>query len=71
LVLSIFFVRETHAHARLEAQQVSRRMKDQKGREAEMSFAQVLLLTSWKDRALFAASQAGMINNLNDGLVWG
>lgn len=35
------------------------------------SFAQVLLLTSWKDRALFAASQAGMINNLNDGMVWG
>jgi MFS family permease len=28
-------------------------------------------LTSWKDRALFAASQAGMVNNLNDGMVWG
>jgi MFS family permease len=28
-------------------------------------------LTSWKDRALFSASQAGMINNLNDGMVWG
>jgi hypothetical protein len=37
----------------------------------EPSFAQILLLTSWKDRALFAASQAGMINNLNDGMVWG
>jgi MFS family permease len=36
-----------------------------------MSFAQVLLLTSWKDRALFAVSQAGLVNNLNDGLVWG
>ena len=35
------------------------------------SFAQILLLTSWKDRALFAASQAGMVNNLNDGMVWG
>jgi MFS family permease len=35
------------------------------------SFAQILLLTSWKDRALFSASQAGMINNLNDGMVWG
>lgn len=35
------------------------------------SFAQILLLTSWKDRALFAVSQAGMINNLNDGMVWG
>lgn len=37
----------------------------------EPSFAQILLLTSWKDRALFSASQAGMINNLNDGMVWG
>jgi MFS family permease len=35
------------------------------------SFARILLLTSWKDRALFAASQAGMVNNLNDGMVWG
>jgi MFS family permease len=79
LVLSIFFVRETHAHARHEAQQVSREAKEHpspgtpqgEGKGAEMSFAQVLLLTSWKDRALFAASQAGMVNNLNDGLVWG
>ncbi len=71
LLLSIFFVRETHAYARHEAQQVSRGALEQKGKGAEMSFAQVLLLTSWKDRALFAASQAGMVNNLNDGLVWG
>jgi MFS family permease len=28
-------------------------------------------LTSWKDRALSASSQAGMVNNLNDGLAWG
>jgi MFS family permease len=30
-----------------------------------------VLLVSWKDRALFAASQAGLVNNLNDGLAWG
>jgi MFS family permease len=30
-----------------------------------------MLLTSWKDRALFAVSQAGLVNNLNDGLAWG
>jgi MFS family permease len=63
LFLSIFFVRETHSYARYEAQQA--------GTGAKMSLAQVFLLTSWKDRALFAASQAGMVNNLNDGLVWG
>jgi MFS family permease len=38
---------------------------------AQPSFTQILLLTSWKDRTLFAASQAGMVNNLNDGMIWG
>jgi len=64
LLLSMFAIRETHGHARAEASQ----------RGAEQSrpgFARILLLTSWRDRALFAASQAGMVNNLNDGMVWG
>ena len=29
------------------------------------------MLTSWKSPALFSASQAGLVNNLNDGLAWG
>jgi MFS family permease len=28
-------------------------------------------LTSWRDRRLFSVSQAGFINNLNDGMAWG
>jgi MFS family permease len=32
---------------------------------------QVVVLTSFSNRALSAASQAGMVNNLNDGLAWG
>lgn len=35
------------------------------------SFAEVFLRTSWRDRALSAVSQAGLVNNLNDGLAWG
>ncbi|HEX6818511.1 MAG TPA: MFS transporter [Ktedonobacterales bacterium] len=35
------------------------------------SFAQVLLRTSWRDQSLSAVSQAGLVNNLNDGLAWG
>jgi MFS family permease len=66
LLLSIFFVQETRGHARLEGS--ARPAAEQPG---QLSFAQVLLLTSWKDRALFAASQAGLVNNLNDGMVWG
>src|SRR6184192_3214588 len=64
LVLSVFVVQETHDHARAEARQ--------RGWDAPRPrFAHILLLTSWQDRALFAASQAGMVNNLNDGMVWG
>src|SRR6266487_3300784 len=36
-----------------------------------LSTRQVFLLTSFKEKALSAASQAGMVNNLNDGLAWG
>ena len=64
LVLSVFAVRETRGHARAESRQ--------HGSDAPRPrFAHILLLTSWKNRALFAASQAGMVNNLNDGMVWG
>lgn len=72
LLLSLLLVRETQAHARLEARQWDQQ-QDAEGPEASdtPSFAHVLLLTSWKDRALFAVSQAGMVNNLNDGMAWG
>jgi MFS family permease len=67
LLLSWFFVHESRGHAALEAQQI------QAGAAPahQPSFAHILLLTSWKDRALFSVSQAGMINNLNDGMAWG
>jgi MFS family permease len=78
LLLSIFFVRDTHAHARHESRLAAPPVTDPAPDAAsavetgpKKSFAQVLLLTSWKDRSLFSASQAGMINNLNDGMVWG
>lgn len=69
LFLSFFFVQETRVHAQHEAQQ---RAADTSNTPATSpSFAQILLLTSWRDRTLFATSQAGMVNNLNDGMVWG
>jgi len=66
LFLSAVFVRETlhHVHAEVGKQLTSQRTP-------ERSFAQILLLTSWKDRALFSVSQAGLVNNLNDGMAWG
>jgi MFS family permease len=64
LFLSLFFVRETHGHARHEA-------KAQGDSGARVSFPDIFRLTSWRDRNLFSCSQAGMVNNLNDGMAWG
>ncbi len=64
LIFSVFFVQETHEHAKKEAQQAHQK-------SASRSFREVFALTSWKDRTLFSVSQAGLVNNLNDGMVWG
>ncbi|HEY1240176.1 MAG TPA: MFS transporter [Bryobacteraceae bacterium] len=66
LFLSAAFVRETLHHVHAETRKPA---ADQDA--ADRSFAQILLLTSWKDRALFSVSQAGLVNNLNDALAWG
>lgn len=34
-------------------------------------FKQIFARMSWRDRTLSAVSQAGLVNNLNDGLAWG
>jgi MFS family permease len=70
LFLSAFFVRETRPHAQHEARQRAPALPEAASTSAP-SFGQIFALTSWKDRALFAVSQAGLVNNLNDGMVWG
>ncbi|MGI9605181.1 MAG: MFS transporter [Acidimicrobiales bacterium] len=62
LGLSTVFVRETRDHAVYEAAIHA---------EHSLSTREIFTLTSFRERALSAASQAGMINNLNDGLAWG
>ncbi|HKA01440.1 MAG TPA: MFS transporter [Candidatus Solibacter sp.] len=66
LFCSVFLVRETHAHARLEATQHAAANPPQ-----SLSFFEVFRKTSWTDRNLMAVSQAGLVNNLNDGMAWG
>ncbi|HEY1336574.1 MAG TPA: MFS transporter [Bryobacteraceae bacterium] len=62
LLLSAIFVRESHSHAAVEAG----------GRTApDLPFREIFRLTTWKERTLFSVSQAGMVNNLNDGMAWG
>ncbi|HET6961271.1 MAG TPA: MFS transporter [Terriglobia bacterium] len=66
LLLSVFAIKETRLHAERESQ-LARGIK----RSDVVSFRQIFLFTSWKNRSLFAASQAGLVNNLNDGMMWG
>jgi MFS family permease len=61
-------VRETRAHALLEARDHQPRTA---GLDGGLSTRQVVVLTSFRERALSAVSQAGLVNNLNDGLAWG
>jgi MFS family permease len=68
LGLSALLVRETSGHAALEA--ASHRARGA-GIGAEPPIRQVVLLTSLRERALSAASQAGMVNNAGDALAWG
>ena len=67
LGLSVVFVRETHQHAKAEAAgHVSVH-----AHAGSLSNREVFTLTSFRDRSLSSISQAGMVNNLNDGLAWG
>ena len=61
LGLSALFVRETHGHARHEAGPTP----------ATRSTRDVFLLTTFREPALSAATQAGVANNLNDAVAWG
>jgi MFS family permease len=63
LGLSTLFVRETRGHADHEARNLAQ--------QDDLSTAEVFRRTSLTDKALSSCSQAGMVNNLNDGLAWG
>ena len=66
LALSVFLVRDTHGHARLEASAHNPSESIERP-----STAHVFAETSWRNKTLFSASQAGLVNNLNDGMSWG
>ena len=61
-------VRETHGHAHHEA---DLHVASSAALHSALSTREIAVLTSFKEKALSAASQAGMVNNLNDGVAWG
>jgi len=69
LGLSLVFVRETRGHAELEAGSLAK-APDREG-QAHPTTREIFRRGTWSDPALSSASQAGMVNNLNDGLAWG
>lgn len=66
LLLSIFVIQDTRKFAQLEARQVS---TDESAHKSNLWW--VFKETSFKNKNLFSISQAGLINNLNDGMSWG
>ena len=63
LALSVLFVRDTSAFVALEAATHAPRQLP--------SLRRLFAETSWRRPHLFGVSQAGFVNNLNDGLAWG
>lgn len=66
LLLSTVAVRETRAHAAAEALGVAPDTSGGKRRASDV-FNEV----TFKNRSLSSVTQAGLVNNLNDGMAWG
>lgn len=68
LGLSATLVRETAGHVAVEAATHVTR-PEHPGHD--VTFWQVFALSTWRNRTLSATSQAGLVNNLNEGMAWG
>jgi MFS family permease len=60
LILSIFFIKDTIHHVNIEEQSSSIKL-----------LKNIFKETSWSNNNLASISQAGFVNNLNDGMIWG
>jgi MFS family permease len=96
LALTVTLVRDTSAHARLEAEQhqantvtqlctddadqyrpqtgphdsAAAKTTDRSGAKPTPGLGTMFAELSWRNRNLTSISQAGLVNNLNDGLTW-
>lgn len=65
LAISVFLVRETRHHADFEAS------THEGPADENISQGEVFKRASFTDPNLSSVSQAGLVNNLNDGMAWG
>jgi MFS family permease len=66
LLISALLVRDTRDHVAHETA-----LRSAKQAEAHVSQREVFWRTTLSDRNLSSVSQAGLVNNLNDGMAWG
>jgi len=66
LAASVLLVRETQHHVATEA-----RLHGELKPDGTPSAREIFWRTTWLDRNLSSVSQAGLVNNLNDGMAWG
>ena len=74
LAFSSLFVHDTVSHVRQESRaQGFGGALDSSGiaPPTRPSLVALLRRSLWRDRAFFSACQAGLVNNLNDGVAWG
>ncbi len=60
LLFSVFFIKDTKHHVAKESVTSDKKL-----------LKRVFWETTWANKNLGSISQAGMVNNLNDGMVWG
>jgi MFS family permease len=70
-ILSAIIVRDTRKFVLLEMQNQHKVNDNNNNADNTSSFRQVFARTSWRNRTLLAASQAGLVNNLVFGVTWG
>jgi MFS family permease len=68
LALSVLVVRDTAAH--VAAETATHPGPGEGSAATPKPFGTVFAETSWRNRSLRGARQAGLVNNLNDGLTW-
>jgi MFS family permease len=59
-LLTLFWVRDTRGHVQKETKT-----------DRTRALGNVFLETSFRNRTLSSVTQAGLVNNLNDGMIWG
>jgi len=72
LIISWVIVKDTKKFTELEMKiDDQNSLNQQASTRSDLSFKQVFVETSWKNRTLLSISQSGLINNLIFGVAWG